>query len=262
MTKSKQYTTRLGAGLGLIEETKILLDLWQPGMNSKELNKVALDSGNFSNISARRLRNIVTECFGLRYLQKEDYPVSLLKKLTPTCSASELRQLLFLYTARVHAILYDYVRQQYWMMYGAGNESISNEEALEFVVAAKQEGLATKQWSEKTMKNVASYLTGSCADYGLLESGRRKVRAITPQRVEDLTIVFLAYDLHFSGSGDNTIVNHEDWQLFGLEPAEVRNELKRLSKKGYFIIQTAGDSIHIGWQYKTWEELLDVITAV
>ncbi len=261
MVELKRYTTQLQAGLGLIEETKTLLDLWQPGMDSKELNRVALDSGSFSNVSARRLRNITAECFAPRYLVDEDYPAFLLKQVLVICSASELRQLLFLYTARANTILYDFVYQQYWQMYGAGSASVSNGDALAFVVAANQDGHTVRQWSEITIKRVSSYLTGSCADFGLLETGRRKVRAITPQRIEDKTILFLAYDLHFNGSGDNTIVNHPDWQLYGLQPSDVRADLKRLSKKGFFIIQTAGDSIHIGWQYKTWKELLDAITA-
>jgi hypothetical protein len=39
-----QYTTQLGAGLGLIDETLILLDLWQEGMSGTDLYRAALAS--------------------------------------------------------------------------------------------------------------------------------------------------------------------------------------------------------------------------
>ena len=52
----EQYTTKLGSGQGIIEETIVLLELWSPGMTGTELFKVALESGKFPNISARRLK--------------------------------------------------------------------------------------------------------------------------------------------------------------------------------------------------------------
>ena len=33
MADNKPYTSQLGAGLGLVNETKTLLDLWSPGMS-------------------------------------------------------------------------------------------------------------------------------------------------------------------------------------------------------------------------------------
>jgi hypothetical protein len=59
--KTATYTSTLNSGLGMIEETKVLLNLWQAGMSSIELQSVALSSGYFPNMSARRLYNLVTE---------------------------------------------------------------------------------------------------------------------------------------------------------------------------------------------------------
>jgi hypothetical protein len=47
-----KYTTKLGSGKGIIEETFVLLNLWSPGMSGSDLYKVALESGLFPNISA------------------------------------------------------------------------------------------------------------------------------------------------------------------------------------------------------------------
>ena len=260
MKNNRLYTTQLQAGLGILDETRTLLDLWQPGMKTSNLFQTALDSGYFPNVTARRLRNVVAECFAPRYLVSKDYPAVLLKSLIKNVSSAELSQMLFLFTARANVILVDFVKTVYWPKYSGNHDTISNDEARDFVIQANQHGKTTRPWSESTIKRVSTYLTGCCADFGLLETGRKSVRRIIPYRVEQKTIALLAYDLHFSGLGDNSVIAHPDWELFGLQKEDLRDEMKRLSLKGFFIIQTAGDVIRIGWNYKNWEELVNVIS--
>ena len=260
MDSEKLYTTQLAAGLGVIDETRTLLDLWQPGMKSPALYQTALDSGYFPNVTARRLRNIVAECFAPRYLVEEDYPASLLKDLKDRLSSVELTQLFFLFTSRANTILADFVKKVYWIGYASGQDTISNEDARQFVVEANQSARTIRYWSDSMIERVSSYLTGCCADFGLLEKGRKSVRKIIPFRIEQKTIALLAYDLHFAGFGDNAVIAHSDWELFGLQKEDLRDEMKRLSLKGFFIIQSAGDVIRIGWNYKSWEELIHVIS--
>lgn len=250
------YTTQLQAGLGVIDETRTLLNLWQPGMTGSALFQHALDSGNFPNVSARRLRNIVSECFAPRYMGPQDYPVFLLKQLEKRLSSKEFSQLLFLFTARANQILADFIKDVYWQHYAGGQEIISNGEAKDFVIQANQSGKTIRPWSEGTIRRVAGYLTGCCADFGLLENGKKIIRKIIPYRLEEKTIAFLAYDLHYSSMGDNAVIAHFDWELFGLQQEDVREELKRLALKGFFIIQTAGKITRIDWKYKSWEDLI------
>jgi hypothetical protein len=253
------YTTQLGAGLGLIAETRALLELWQPTLDSSALYQVALHSGRFPNVSARRLRNIVMECFAPRYLVHNGLPAVHLKKLEHAFTSQELGQLLFLYTCRANLIFADFVRQVYWDHYGAGHEVINNTDANAFVVQAVHDGTTQKPWSERMIKHVGSYLTGCCADYGLLEKGQKSERKILPFRLESRVAAYLAYDLHGAGLGDNSIMGHEDWALFGLDRNDVRVEFKRLSLQGYVIIQSAGEVTRLGWHYSSMEELTDVI---
>ena len=260
MKSERLYTTQLQAGLGLIEETRILLDLWEHGMPSTELYQVALNSGNFPNVSARRLQNIVGECFTPRYLVDGEYPANVLKQLHNRLSSQVFSQLLFLFTARANAILADFVKDVFWNKYAGGHDSISNQDAKQFVIDANQAGKTRKPWSESTIKKVSSYLTGCCADFGLLASGRRNVRKIYQYHADPVTIGFLAHDLHFLGLGDNAVLAHPDWQLFGLQKADVRDEFKRLSYRGFFIVQTAADVVHIGWNYKNWKDFINVVT--
>jgi len=260
MNNKRAYTSRLGAGLGLVEETYVLLDLWEKGIGTDELYQKALESGRFPNISARRLGNIIKECFVPRYLCNEATPALTLKNLKNRVPVSELLQFMFLFTARVNSILYDFVGEVYWPTYAAGKESVSNEQARIFVDEAIAEGRTAKQWSEKVRKNVAGYVTGCCSDYGLLESGHKQIRRFNQFVISPKTAAFLAYDLHFSGFGDNAVISHADWELFGFQKRDVQDEFKRLSLKGFFIVQAAGDIIRIGWKYKNREELIHGIS--
>lgn len=259
MTVSKTvYTTQLQAGLGLVDETKLLLSLYQAGMSANQLYEKALGSGLFPMVSARRLRNIVVECFAPRYIKTE--AAEYLQPLAAKLSSSEIDQLFLIYTAIANPILQDFIQDVYWERYSGGRDCISPEDAKDFVVHAVREGKSQKPWSESTIKRVSGYLLGCCADYGLLSSRRGVERRIQPVRIQESTVLYLAYKLHFDGLGDNAMISHRAWVLFGLNNFDVREELKRLAKNGWLIVQSAGAVTRIGWQLKSMEEVVDVIT--
>jgi hypothetical protein len=258
VSQQRYYTTQLQAGLGLLEETRQLLQVYQPGMSASQLYEAALASGRFPLVTARRLRNIVAECFAPRYM-RDPLVAARLKSLVDRFTAAELNQLLFIYTARANLVLADFVREVYWARYSAGRNDLQLEDARTFVANSVREGKTQKPWSETTIKRISSYLMGCCADYGLLTTTGRNQRSIAAYRILPKVAAYLAYDLKFSGLGDNQIVSSSDWDLFGLERADVRDQLKRLSLQGLLIFQAASDVVHIGWTYKSMEELIDVI---
>ena len=253
------YTTKLGAGQGLIEETKILLRLWEPGMNVETLNRIALNSGMFPTITARRLKNIVHEGFAPRYLITNNKPAIYLKIFVDIWKNRDFNQLLFLYTCRLHDILADYIKSIYWPSYAAGKNQISINDARLFVKRVNDEGKTSSSWSENMVVRVSSYLNGTCSDFSLFEENRSGIKKIIPFTIEDSITVYLAHDLHFSGLGDNSVLNHPDWTLFGMNRFDVLNELKQQALKGYFIIQSAGTATRIGWQYENMEAVVDAL---
>lgn len=258
MSKASAYTTQLQAGLGLIQETQRLLELYEPGMTTRQLFSRALESGSFPLVSARRLDNIVRECFAPRYLRQPGLAQAL-KRLLPQLDREERSQVVMLHTARANVILADFIRDVYWPRYTSGRDVLSREDALKFVEQSVRDGKTQKYWATSTVRRVSSYLLGACADFGLIESRRGDSRRIQSVRLSDRIATYLAYDLKFQGLGDNQVLNHPDWQLFGLERPDVRDQVKRLSLEGHLIVQSAGDVTHISWQYKNMEEVVDVL---
>lgn len=257
-TNQRVYTTQLHAGLGLVDETKRLLSLYEKHYSSPQLYQQALDSGLFPKISARRLRNIVAECFAPRYIKT--HAAEHLKPLANGLPSAALQQLFLIYTAAANAILDDFIQNVYWPRYAGGCDTLKTDDAKAFVMQALREGKTLQPWSESTIQRVSSYLVGCCADYGLLSAGRSATRRIQAVRIHESTVLYLAYRLHFQGLGDQAVLQHPHWTLFGLDSLEVREECKRLAKNGWLIVQSAGRITRISWPLKTMEEVIDVIT--
>ena len=253
------YTTQLQAGLGLFDETRTLLELWQPGINGNLLKQAALSSGRFPGITARRLRNIVIESFAPRYLVDDAQPARILKRLQSAPVPVDLRQLTMLYTCRATPILGGFLREAYWPNYAAGAATMDNDGARVFVQRGVDDGKTATRWSEGTVKRVAGYLTSACADFGLLEPGSRSRRRILRTRVSTQLVALLAHDLHFRGVADNALLAHPDWALYGLARQEVLDEFRRLALRNLWIVQAAGDAAHIGWLHNNMETVCDVI---
>jgi len=200
------YTTQLQAGLGLISETVRFLQMWQKGLSAQQLFRLALESGAFPTVSARRLRNMIVEAFAPRYLVDEGRPARVLKILLVGVPPADLRQMFFLYTCRATPILADFVREVYWHKYEAGAARIAKDEARRFILQGVARGLTASQWSDTTVTRVSTYLLGISADYGLLGPVRAAARPIVPFRITPLTACILAYDLHFRELTDKSVV--------------------------------------------------------
>ena len=260
MSDRKPYDTNLAMGLGLIDETKELLQVWLPGQPAVELYQKVLSSGKLAGGSAYRLRNIVVRCFSPRYLIHNGAPAARLKILLPVLTASEMRQLLYLYTCRANPVLADFVREAYWGAYESSARVMTKESAEHFIRRAIDDGKTSSRWAEGQIERMGRYLMGCCSDFGLLGSRMKGGRLINTIRIEQKVVAYLAHDLHFSELGDNAILAHHDWKLFGLTREDVLEELKKLSLKGHFIIQAAGDVVRISWKQPSMEALCDVLS--
>ncbi len=256
-----RYSTELSKGQGMVEETRALLELWQPGVSVVELKRRARDRGALGRATALRVEDIVGRVFARRYLHGDPPPAQHLRALAEYgVSWRDLTPILFIYTARAHPILADFVTQVYWPRYAAGATTIARQHAIDFIDRAASDGKIAPAWSTTMTLRVARYLTGCLTDFGLTGTDRAGVRPLQTFRLDDLTALFLAHELHFSGTGDSAIVAHPDWQLFGLEYRDVVRVLDRVARR-HFIAQFAGDLVRITWTYRTPEEAWRGITA-
>lgn len=253
------YTTQLQAGQGLVDETRTLLAIWEPMIGTQELYQAALASGHFTNVTARRLRNIVAECFAPRYLVDDMQPARTLKVIANQVSLGELKLLFLYYTCRANEILADFVRDVYWQRYAGGYSEVSKEDAERFVRRGLDEGKMGKRWSDSTIRRVSGYLLGCCGDYGLLSPAKSGKRQMQTLNITPNVAGTIAHELHFRGVGDTSLSLRDEWSWLGLDEHEVLGRLKELSARGWFIIQSAAGFTQISWKFKSMEEFCDAV---
>src|SRR5262245_818287 len=198
MSAERNYTSQLGAGLGMIPETMDLLRLWEPGLTPSQLADRAVETGVFSRTTARRARNLAIEMFAPRFLGNEGAAACRIKFLLEhRFPYDALVQLFFLQTACAQQIFADFVVEAYWPKYSAGASFINKDDAKAFIHRAYDSGIIAKKWSNSVVDNVAGYLIGCCIDFGLLGEGKRTARPIKRFSIRPDVALYLVHDLHF-----------------------------------------------------------------
>ncbi|MEW8410578.1 MAG: DUF1819 family protein [Candidatus Thiodiazotropha sp.] len=256
------YSTELSKGQGAIAETMTLLAHWKPGISSAELAQSVLQEGILARATARRVTDLVRSVFSRRYLVEEGRPAEYLKYLAERgVDSGVTRQIMLIYTARIHTVLRDFIAEVYWGRYSAGADSISRSDAEEFIKQAMADGRISPPWSETMQLRVAQYLTGTLADFGFVNDVKKKERPLRAYRLLTETALFLAHEIHFKGFSDNSILESPDWKLFGLAREEVVQQLDKVARGGHFILQYSGDLLRVSWKYQSMEECLDAIAG-
>jgi len=254
------YTTELSKGQGAVDETLSLLQVWTPGMPADVLARKTIAEGGLGRSTAVRTRDLAQRVFARRYLGNGGTPAANLKYLIDQrADRSVVKQLMLIYTSRLHLILRDFIAEVYWNRYSAGAERISRSDAEEFILRAQADGRIAPPWSETVRLRVARYLTGTLADFGFLAEGRQSAKNLKPLRLLPGTGLYVGHEIHFQGFSDNSILESPDWKLFGLGREDVVREMDRLAANGHFIMQYSGELLRISWRYQTMEECLDAI---
>jgi hypothetical protein len=68
---------------------------------------------------------------------------------------------------------------------------------------------------------------------------------------------YLAYDLHFTGLTDQAVIDHLDWQLFGLKRPQILQALSDIGSKCGLLVQQAGSVVRITWNFASMDEVID-----
>lgn len=257
-SKTSKYTIAVCKGSASLQETKTLLRAWQPSESITDFRDRAIREDLLGRMTAYRAGDIVRRVFAWRFLRPDNRPALLLQRLLNQAQPSQLfSDLCFLYTARNDELIRDVVVKLYWPAASEGRLSLSPLYVVEFLREAELAGRMSEPWSDQVKLKVARGVLKAMTEFGLLREISRGRREIIHFRPADRTIVYLAYDLHFKGATDSSVVRHHDWDLFGLEMSAVTSSIERLSADGWWLAQIAGSVVRITWKYSSMEEVVD-----
>jgi hypothetical protein len=245
------------AGCGTFEETLRILEAFELGMSPKELAERVIHDGVFSRLTATSTRKLVLWMFAHRFLQRGGDAVANLKLMLENRFPIEvIKQLCFVYTVRAEPIFAEFLREEFWPKYRTGAKSINRDEVFRFIRRFIGCGRTSYSWSDATVRNVVGCLLKLCVDYGLLSGPKKSEYEFRNVSPKPEVLLYLAHELHFQGVGDAQLAHHPSWMIFGYLHNEVLDLLKRLSQDGYFLFQSSGELVQIGWKHKSMKDLI------
>lgn len=245
----------------MIEETRRLLEHWQPDETVDTFARRVQEQGILGNATAYRTRDVVRRVFAPRYLRPTDKPARLLQKLLLSGLPHRVfTELLFVFTARQDPLVYDFTIREFWPAVRRGRHVIDTDPMLSFLSEAHYDGRLENQWSESVAVRIARCVLGLLRDIGFIREVTRGRREIVNYRMSDQGLAVLARELHESGVTDSSLCSHQDWQLFGMLPAEVLERLDAIGEHRGLIVQRAGSVTRFTWTIESLEELIDALT--
>lgn len=263
MSRREHYSTALGQSQGITAECLSLFELWQEGMSAQQLFDIVQSSNALGMDSERRLRNVVLEGYGSRFLRQPYLQAAPSLKFIFSHNRDHtlLNQLIFLYALRQHGIFFDFLSDEYWPAVRANRKMIRKSDIELLIDSGIVSGRLKKHWSESVKKRVSSYVLGIASDFGFLGKPRTGERPILLWSPHEHLILYLAYDLHFLRASDDEVVNAPEWKALGLLREDVTLYLHRLQSQSHLIAQDTGHLCRIDWKYQTREELSHVLIS-
>ena len=255
------YSSKLSSGFGALQETRDFLRLWTPGCSTKQLVEIALQQGVFGESTERRILDQVSDVFAPRYMCQDGRPAQQLKTLLAAgCSGADFSQLCFLHTCRVQVMLREFVLGVYWDYVRQHATTIDRDAAMRFIQLGLDTGRMPKRWSDVTIKNNASYILSTCIEFGLLTRVRPGICQFSHFDIRPKVFAYLAHDLHFSGLSDADVVDHPDWNLFGLVSADVHRRLGQGQLDNDALYQYGAGLTTISWRHATMNDFLHAVS--
>ena len=258
---SAKYTIAICKGTALLEEMKILLRAWHPDESVGQFSKRVQQEDILGRTTAYRTRDLVHRVFARRFLPGQPPAAYYLQRLASVASVSHrlLADLSLIYACRSDALLRDVIVRLYWPAFEEGRIVLSQQDLLDFFHAAHEDGRVAKPWSSQVRIKVARGVLRALADFGLLHEIRRGRFETAAFHPSDEAIVYIANELHFSGVSDGSLVGHQDWLLYGLQPRDVVSAMDRLAGHGWWVIQAAASVVRITWKHHSMEEVVDAL---
>lgn len=259
---NRVYTTALSKGAAMLDETRRLLDYWDPNETLEEFAKRVHQNGLLGNATAYRTKDIVKRVFAPRFLRPSTKPALILKQIASSdLPLRTFNEMVFLFTARQDPLVYDFTLDYYWSAVRRGRNVIDNDAVITFLTEASAEGKLENIWSENVSLRMSRCLLGLLKDVGFLRERTRRRKEIVEYRMSDEGVAILTRILHEEGVPDSSLGDHTDWKLFGFKPNEPLSRLNLLGEHRGLVVQQAGSVVRFTWYVNSMEELIDALTG-
>jgi len=240
--RDSEYSTRLSRRGSLIKEAYKVLNYMSQNNSIEEIKRQVLDGKLLHHAAYESRRNVWLSLYH-RYLKYN--PEWVIRDLGNAASQGErsfqFLSLFYLHYCLHDRVAYDFVVNIVWGKWTKNLTNISPNDILAFLEGRMEEHPRIYNWSERTKKDIASYLLSSLRDFGLLRGVQKKY--IQKPTIPNETALHLLRILYSEGLRGQSIINSQDWKLFLWPESEVISALIELSLEKKIGFERAGSTV-------------------
>lgn len=166
------------------------------------------------------------------------------------------RFVLYIQFAVNNALFYDLSMNVFLKIYHSGRSTINNTDLVSYLYHIREKNPEIQQWSDSTVKKVASKYLTFLKKMGFLRGAAKK--EFTHFVPDDFTIVYTIYLFRALRKSSSNILRDPHIPLLMLGEGDLIECIKKISLKDYFSVSTVGHDMNIDLKY-TFGEIADVI---
>jgi len=243
------FTSRIIKGGALLEDTRRLLEVWDPYLDRRENMRRILSSGSLAKSGARQ--EDVLGPLRRRFLEAGPEVLRALRALATDPRA--FREACYYEAARSDELLATFAAGP---LYGRYWQDRRPELTVDDAVRWLRDDPRTPGWGEYTRRRVARGLLSTLRDFGILEGVRRgRRKRILPPHLSMRGFTYAALRERARLASDRALLQAPSWRWYLLDAEAVRRLFLEADRQGVLRFSEAGTVLRIDWLLKDIEEV-------
>lgn len=263
--RSQELNANLTKGSGNVGDVLQLLRAWQPGEDVRAYRDRLVAENVLGRTTRARALDVVQQVLMRRYFPDgARQPGTRLARLVQSAlPADVVVRLLYYHAALGEHLLYRIAVEVLYETRRRGVEWVNLMELRRFITDASAaaaspiDGAAARPYSASVVEKIAGAALTALRDFRIVAGAQRK--RILPVRLPHEVVGYVAHALRDEGATASRIVEHPDWRLFLLAPAEVEAALLDADRHGHFHYQAAGTIRRFDWIHPSLDAYVDAI---
>lgn len=249
-----EYTSRLLKGGALLEDTRQVVDLWDPDKTPQD-NFTQISNGNLlAKRSTSRLDDVLYGAIRRRYVEPGPHVFRALKSLVT--APQEFREACYYETSRADLLLAAFAQGPLWNWWQQGRTTVTVDDALGWLVKLREYG-DLPEWTLQVRNRVAQGLLSTLRDFGVLTGVARGTRKeIAPAYLSPLGFAYAAWREQEQGASSRALVGSRIWHRWLLDEAQVEERFNQAARLGVLRFSRAGSVVRVDWLKDSLEEVI------
>lgn len=239
------YTSRLLKGGAVVEDTRRVVELWDPGLSpGANLHRLSVEN-LLGKPSRSRIDDLLYWVVQRRYVEPGPHVIPALKGLVSDQRA--FREACYYETSRDDDLLAAFAGGPMWEWWQQGRLSVDVDDVLGWLHELAKAG-KVPMWSDSVRIRSSQGLLSTLRDFGILAGitkGRRK--EIVPPSMTPRGFAYVAWREHEQGASSRALATSSVWRRWLLDDALVEDLFVRSARLGVLRFSRAGSAVRVDW---------------